>query len=462
MGNNEVRIPSRRTLWGVVAAMAALALASIPLGSSPEGAAIPNYLTGASPAKTDYAERLGLSPDAVEFDLEAAIALHATGADLCAGPGQAIVPAEYARVVPVECERPLDSGFGVVMGLLSTGIAALGSIILLTSRNRWGLNILVAGVVLQTFGIAELYSERAIVLNPGSLPLGEVSLVVAGMGWVILGVVIGPRLLLTFPTGSPPSPRWRPVLWMSYLAAAILGLMLLLGPVHPYSINPIQVLSLQASTRIFDVGIQIWIFGAAIGSLVGLVVRFWRSTGEERFQLKWVASAAVVVILVNLVGASLGSEAMGGQEVTGPIQAFVSFVVLPAAILISIFKYRLYDIDRIISRTVAYTVVVLSLSVVYVAGAIWLPTSLTGEESPPLFVAGSTTVVAILFNPVRKRMLRWVDRRFNRTRYVSEKVVSQLSRRLRNRVDAGEVADLWEIAVSTSLQPTSIGVWVRD
>ncbi len=445
--------------WSLAALMVAVGALALPLtaGRSDDDA-LPNYLIHDSPARVDYAESLGLPPSAVTFELDAAMELDEAEVALCDGPSRPAFPPGYETTVPVECERPIDGGFGLVVGLISAGLVALGGAIIIASRNPWGRNVLYAGMLLVVFILAEIYAEQALVLDPGSLPLGDAVLLFgAGTGWVVLGVIIGPRLVLTFPTGSPPSNRWRWIIWMSYLAAAVLLMAQALQPVHPYSINPIQVMSIEASTRLFDLGIMTWTFLVLFPSLVALFVRFWRSEGEERLQLKWVAFAAVLAILANLVQTILGS-----QDVLGPIAAFFSFIILPGAILISIFKYRLYDIDRIISRTFGYTLVILALGAIYVVGAVWLPTLVTGQESPPLFVAASTVLVAYLFNPLRKRVLAGVDRRFNRTRYAPELVLSHLNSLLSNLTELSEVVQIWEDAVTDSLQPSSLGVWVRE
>ena len=123
-------------------------------------------------------------------------------------------------------------------------------------------------------------------------------------------------------------------------------------------------------------------------------------------------------------------------------------------------RYRLYDFDRVVSRTVSYALLVLILGAVYVAGAVWLPTRIVGEQSP-LFVAGSTLAVAALFTPVRRRVMIWVDRRFYRSRYQLEQVMDDFSSHLQDQVDPDRMASDWVNLVSDTLRPTTAGVWVR-
>jgi hypothetical protein len=135
-------------------------------------------------------------------------------------------------------------------------------------------------------------------------------------------------------------------------------------------------------------------------------------------------------------------------------------LVLVASIAMAVLRYRLYEFERVISRTVTYSLVVLILGSVYVLGAAWLPTRWAGGESP-LFVAGSTLAVAALFTPVRRHVMRWVDRRFNRSSYDAELVTDSLAARLRDQVDADRLAADWADVVSGTLEPSMVGVWVR-
>jgi hypothetical protein len=138
-------------------------------------------------------------------------------------------------------------------------------------------------------------------------------------------------------------------------------------------------------------------------------------------------------------------------------------VTLPIAIVLSIIRYRLYEIDRIVSRTLAYLLVVVVLGSLFALGVVAIPNLVIGTGSaPPLVVAGSTLAVAALFNPMRRRALRWVDRRFNRSRYDAERVMSEFAQTLRDQVGSNGLVDGWVGVVSETMQPSGIGVWVRD
>jgi hypothetical protein len=133
---------------------------------------------------------------------------------------------------------------------------------------------------------------------------------------------------------------------------------------------------------------------------------------------------------------------------------------LPVAVAIAVLRYRLYEIDRIISRTVSYAVVVAFLALLFF-GVVTVLSSLLAAESD-LAIAGSTLAVAALFNPVRRRVQVWVDRRFNRSRYDTQRVMDRFAGSLQDRVDSQEVVDGWVGVVSETMQPASVAVWVRE
>jgi hypothetical protein len=132
-----------------------------------------------------------------------------------------------------------------------------------------------------------------------------------------------------------------------------------------------------------------------------------------------------------------------------------------ASVTLAILRYRLFDIDRLISRSVTYAVVAGALALVYGFGAVWLPSRIVGEQTP-LFVAGSTLAVAGLFNPMRRRVMRSVDRRFNRSSYNLEQITDLFTARLRDQLDADRLIEDWARVVDKALQPSLLGIWVRD
>ncbi|HEU4917552.1 MAG TPA: hypothetical protein VFV13_13420 [Acidimicrobiia bacterium] len=266
-------------------------------------------------------------------------------------------------------------------------------------------------------------------------------------------------VLLLFPDGHPPSPRWRFLVWATVLGT--LGFVIqnmfgeYLGGVEEYGLNPYHVEGIEQFGWMTALLMAI----ALVGSVSSVVVRFRRSDGIERQQVKWLAYSGIVLLIVWFLGAALAEMGAAPTSVTDLILlSAIAFV--PVSIGLAIRRYRLYEIDRLINRTLSYALVVPVLGVVYVVGAIWLPTRIASDSS--IFVAGSTLLVAALFNPLRRKVMRWVDARFNRLRYDGELVSRDFSMLLRDQVDPARIAERWESTVATTLQPASIAIWIRE
>lgn len=165
----------------------------------------------------------------------------------------------------------------------------------------------------------------------------------------------------------------------------------------------------------------------------------------------------MILMALSFVLLSTGIPAL--DPVSGLV-LFVPLTILPVAISLAIVRYRLYEIDRLISRTISYLIIVVMLGGVYTFGAVWLPTRLLGEQGP-IFVAASTLAVAALFNPLRKRIQRFVDRRFNRSGYQAEIISQQFALKLQESRSAVELADALDRTVEEALQPSSTGIWLR-
>jgi hypothetical protein len=190
---------------------------------------------------------------------------------------------------------------------------------------------------------------------------------------------------------------------------------------------------------------------ALLVGVAALVVRFAKSSGEERLQLKWCAAAALVLVVVFVASIWLNSAVV-------EVLQSLAFVCLWTAIAIAVLKYRLYDIDRIISRTLAYVIVTGLLVGVY-AGLVLVATQVLSLHTP-VAVAASTLAAAALFNPVRRRVQQLVDRRFNRARYDADQTVANFAARLKDTVDLDSVrADLATV-VDQALEPAHVSVWI--
>ena len=283
-------------------------------------------------------------------------------------------------------------------------------------ENRIGWLFLVAGLGLGLSGFSSPYALHALVTHPGSLPAGRASAWLNNWIWVIAVAMLA-FLFLLFPTGHVRSRRWRPAAWFTGGACALAALCMLIAATrswaHPFT------LSGQASPgglTLYGIA-TVLISAALLVSVVAVVVRFAKSSGEERLQLKWCAAAALALAVVFVASIWVTSAALN-------VLQSVAFVGLWTAIAVAVLKYRLYDIDRVISRTLAYAIVTGLLVGVY-AGLVLLATQVFRFHSA-VAVAASTLAAAALFNPLRRRVQQVVDRRFNRARYDAEQTVAAM------------------------------------
>jgi hypothetical protein len=325
-------------------------------------------------------------------------------------------------------------------------------------RNPLGWMFLAAAVFLTLSEDASFYTVADYRLHHGGLPLGWVA-VLAQPGWAPAIVLFGLGVLL-FPDGALPSPRWRPVLWV-YLAVAGLWMasaeIVSVGAVvgHDVRVDPSGNLLVLGPTTgpygwfgvvedvFFPVLAACW-----LASVAAQAASYRRSSGERRQQLKWLLTGVVV-------GGTGLVLSISGLSLVGTVIA----LALPACIAVAIFRYRLYEIDRVISRTLAYAIVTGLLVGVY-AGIVLLVTEVLGFHHSTVAVAAATLAAAALFNPVRRRVQTMVDRRFNRARYDADRTVAAFAARLKDAVDLDSVRDDLAVVVNQALEPAHISVWV--
>jgi hypothetical protein len=348
----------------------------------------------------------------------------------------------------------------LVVALLSeVSLALLASVALIITLRRpenavgWLLAAAVLGLGVQQF--AGNYSHYALT-HPGTLPGGRLAALVQSVG--VVALVALALVFLVFPTGHLPSRRWRPVAW-ALLAVGWLvfaALVLTPGPMLngvPASQNPLGVTALR-SVNLID-PLYLVLLGSVLLGLVSLLVRFRRARGDERQQLKWLP------IGVALIVASFLIEDVGNATVNA-LADLLALAVLSGAILVAMLKYRLYDIDRILNRTLVYGLVTSLLIGVY-AGLVFLLGRLldpaTGDSA--LAVAASTLAVAALFQPARRRVQAVVDRRFNRRKYNAAKTIEGFSARLRDQVDLDTLATELLAVTDKTMQPTTVSLWLR-
>jgi hypothetical protein len=321
--------------------------------------------------------------------------------------------------------------------------------------------------ILCTFGASD-YLALDYGRHHGRLPLGAVA-VVLGACWMV-PLLFGPLVILLFPDGRLPSRRWRWVLGAYLVSAAAL----VAGEVTTGLTAIIeQRVRVDASGNLTSPGPGLFstaVFSTATGLLVLVILASWlaflgrqvasyrRSTGERRQQLKWVMCGAAVTA-ISIPGFISGGHANSTIRQGLVAASVVGLAALPLSIGVGILKYRLYEIDRLISRTLAYAVVTGLLVGLYFS-VVTLATDVLPFSSP-VAVAASTLAAAALFNPLRRRVQRLVDRRFNRARYDAETTVATFTAQLREALDLDTVRNELVRAVDRSLQPSHASMWIK-
>jgi hypothetical protein len=325
-----------------------------------------------------------------------------------------------------------------------------------------------------TFGAlsqdASFYVVADYRLRHGGLPLGWVA-VLAQPGWAVSIVMIGLAILL-FPDGRLPSPRWRWVLWL-YLAAATLYLVgVLVASVGAIAGHDIRVdasgnlLALShptGSSAWWGVVEAVFLLVLVVcwaGSVAGQAASYRRSSGERRQQLKWLlAGSAIAGVGIPLAVWLSGMHGILAGLAAG-IAGACGQLAIPVCMGVAILKYRLFDIDRIISRTLGYAIVTGLLVGAY-AGIVLLTTEVFKVHTPVAVVA-ATLAAAALFNPLRRRVQQAVDRRFNRARYDADQAIAAFAARLKDAVDLDSVRDDLAGVVHQALEPAHVSVWISQ
>jgi hypothetical protein len=353
-----------------------------------------------------------------------------------------------------------DLGWAPLPALLA--FAVVGALVAARQpRNSVGWLLLAVAVCMTVRLVGESYAIYALITAPGSLPGG---LYGAWVQWSWFGVVaiLAIFLPLYFPTGRLLSPRWRPVLWLgiAFLSSAVVSNALQPGPMEWLAgVRPARnpVVYLPAAKPLLDV---IGVAGLCLlpgvgGAIAALVVRFRRSRGIERQQLKWFTSAAALAPLPFLV-----------YEVAPGAFALLLAVILPLvpiSVGIAILRYRLYEIDRIINRTLVYGLLTAVLGLGYASAVLvfgQLFGGVTGDP-PTWAIAGATLAVAALFQPARRRIQTAVDRRFNRRKYNTATTIQAFSTRLRDQIDLDTLTTELLAVVDQTMQPTEASLWLR-
>ena len=356
-----------------------------------------------------------------------------------------------------------ESAWGtVVLFVIPVFFAVLGAIIATHDPGNPISSLFIA------VGFAFLFEGLGwivVVDHPEPPSFGDVlALAMVNSGFFIFSVAAF-LVLYIFPTGRFLSRRWS---WAGWLAAAVsaevffvhlfleeVGLADIPGQDwvtdNPFGVIPVRLW--------YDGPLQ-WGFGIGLitlfaGVIPAVIVRYLRSSALVRAQIRWVGFVSVIWV----VAFAINLFSPGEGDVFSTLN-FITLALIPVSVVVAITRHQLYDIDRIISRTIGYTVVVVVLGAVYALGAVWLPTQLLGRQ-PPVFVAASTLLVIALFNKVRKPVLARIDRRFHRSHYNAEQVIDAFAKQLGKETDTARLIQQCLTVVSETFQPATIGVWVH-
>src|SRR5215210_7374760 len=318
------------------------------------------------------------------------------------------------------------------------------------------------------WGLGELtleYGVYALVTSPGALPAGVWAVWFGAWSRGIGGFFMVPFLLLLFPTGRLPTRRWRVVVWAAVGYIALFTLVSWLSPVsqdlrlssvrNPLGFD-LEVMNLLAGVVYLSLPLPLLASGAAV------IVRFRRSRGDERQQIKGFAYAVAVMVFLFTLGQSLGLTQIVG---VAPLVFAVPLTGLPVAAGIAIFKYRLYDIDLLINRTLVYGSLTALLALVYFGGVTTtqaLLRTIPGQEQlPQLVIVASTLVIAAMFTPLRRRIQSFIDRSFYRRKYDAAKTLQGFSTKLRDETDLEALRGDLVRVVRETMQPAHVSLWLH-
>jgi hypothetical protein len=366
--------------------------------------------------------------------------------------------------LPSDFENTTDAANNIVNAVLFVTLAGAGALI--ASRrpaSKIGWILCLAPIALSWTTFVESVYVYTRYANPGALPFSDNLIWAANWMWSLGFVPLLTWLLLLFPDGRLLSSRWRPVSWLAAIAlgALVLGYALSPGPLEDYSTvqNPLGIGNAAGDVlkALRSAGLPLLVITAVL-STASLVVRFRRSRGEQREQLKWVAAAGGVAIAGWIIGAGLDSLFSSGGIIVS-----LSITGFPVAVGIAVLKYRLYDIDVVINRTLVYGSLTATLATFYVGSVLLLERLLAPiTRQSDLAIAASTLAAAAFFRPLRSRIQQAVDRRFFRHKYDAQRILEAFGASLRREFDIDALRRELTRVIGRTMNPAHVSLWLRE
>jgi len=403
-----------------------------------------------------------------------ALAMASVGWSLSAGMTALTVAGQLAGPAPV-LPGLMDFGSLGLLGLSvpSLSFASIGAFLAIRRpANAIGWLLLLASLGFAASGLATSIASTGGGAAVGRPDAAAFAAWVATAAWPPAAVVLLATAYL-FPTGRPQSPGWALALRVQLLIWALLyGLALVRpGPLlvfetieNPFGFGPDLGLTVGPMSLPF---VLVWHFVITPPALLAILMRYVRGGALERAQIRWLLLAVGITTVCASLPLAAAAVGLAEGSFNAPSVAVKAFAVaatsIPVAYAIAILRYRLFDIDRLISRTITYAGVSAMLLALYAGSIIVLQAplgSLTNGQS--VAVAVSTFLVATLFQPVRRRIQQTVDRRFHRARYDAERTTATFADRLRNQVDMATLSADLDATVRAAIQPSSLGIWLRE
>ena len=339
------------------------------------------------------------------------------------------------------------------------------------SKNLVGWILCGIGLLFGVEAFADAYAYYALAAGSDALPGGVYMAWFSGEFLLLPGLFLGSALLvLVFPTGRLLSRSWRAVVWLATGGSALTALLFATSPgrISPYRLsNPFGIEGIHRSILgLLGMLGMATLLVCCVLAVISVFVRLQSAEGEERQQIKWFAYAAAVLLSTFFLGLPLAAViGVIGWGWAAQIPLVIGLLAIPVAVGIAMLRYRLYDIDVVINRTLVYGSLTLMLALVYFGGVTATQAVFTAltrqEEQPQLAIVVSTLVIAALFSPLRRRIQSFIDRRFYRRKYDAAKTLEAFSAALREETDLDALSDDLVGVVRETMQPAHVSFWLR-